>query len=204
MARFTKAKDTRRLGRDQEEGLEELHEMLDDPEVSAGELIAALIELCPPEKEEELHGALREMGEDRRRGPRGWARDKLERRRLGKDARRGRDRRMGRDLSAEELTAGSLSRSIEEFDRSDNRDSYATVHDMVMDARAKRDSDLAGFRRRYPGATRMAPSTCRAGSGECKRSAVSIEDLLPTDAPDFRPDLECLGPRSSMLRSSNG
>ena len=43
----------------------------------------------------------------------------------------------------------------------------------------------------------------KPGSGECRRSAVSIGDLLPTDAPDFRPDLECLGPKSSMLRSSN-
>ena len=44
-----------------------------------------------------------------------------------------------------------------------------------------------------------APSTFQAGSGECRRLAVSIGDLLPTDAADFRPDLECLGPRSSML-----
>ena len=31
-----------------------------------------------------------------------------------------------------------------------------------------------------------------------------IGDLLPTDAPDFRPDLECLGPRSSELGSGRG
>ena len=37
---FTRA---RRLGRDEEEGREEIREMLDDPEVTAGELIAALV-----------------------------------------------------------------------------------------------------------------------------------------------------------------
>jgi hypothetical protein len=43
----------------------------------------------------------------------------------------------------------------------------------------------------------------KPGSGECRRLAVSNSDLLPTDAADFRPDLECLAPGSSMLRGSN-
>jgi hypothetical protein len=39
--------------------------------------------------------------------------------------------------------------------------------------------------------------------GQANALAVSIGDLFPTDAADFRPDLECFGPRISMLRGSN-
>ena len=64
MPRFTKA---RRLGRDQEEeGRAELHDMLDDPEVSAGEMLAALVEHCPEDEREGVVAALRELTEDRR------------------------------------------------------------------------------------------------------------------------------------------
>ena len=48
-----------------------------------------------------------------------------------------------------------------------------------------------------------APSTCQFGSAGCKRSAVGIRGLLATCAADFRPDLECLGPGSSMLGGSD-
>jgi len=117
---FTKARslgDTRgvrRMGCDEEEGREEIREMLDDPDVSAGEVIAALIKHCPEEQAEDLHHSLREMSADSR-GHRAWARDKLERRRYTKDARRhGRDRRMGRDFGTENLTDNTSPR-IEEF-----------------------------------------------------------------------------------------
>jgi len=63
--------------------------MLDDPDVDAGQLIAALIEHCPDDQRESLHEALNELGEDRRAGrpARAWARDRLQRRQIGKDAR---------------------------------------------------------------------------------------------------------------------
>src|SRR5215471_17616877 len=48
-----------------------------------------------------------------------------------------------------------------------------------------------------------ARSTCQCGSVGCKRLAVGIGDLLPTRAADFRPDLECLVPGSSMLGGSD-
>jgi len=60
MAEFTRDRGfTRagRLGRDEEAGREEIREMLADPDVSAGELVAALIEHCPEEQSEELHNS---------------------------------------------------------------------------------------------------------------------------------------------------
>jgi hypothetical protein len=123
MAHYTRDRSfsrARRMGRDEEEGREELNSMLGDPDVSAGELIAALIEHCPEDKEVDLHNALKELSEDRR-GPRAWARDRLERRALDRGLRRnsrplgGRDRGYGRDFGPENLSAPSSSHPIEEF-----------------------------------------------------------------------------------------
>jgi hypothetical protein len=94
--RFTRA---RRMGRDEEEAdnLQEIKDMLSDGDLDYGDLIAAAVEYCPENRREELHRALGEMGEDSRQGRshRSWARDRLERRRLGHDVRGA--RRLGRD-----------------------------------------------------------------------------------------------------------
>jgi len=85
----------RRMGRDEQE--QEFRDLLDDPESSFGDILAAAIEACPPDKLDEVHGALRGLGEDRR-GPHSWAADRMERRRLGRDALRHRPaHRFGRD-----------------------------------------------------------------------------------------------------------
>jgi hypothetical protein len=127
---FTRA---RRMGRDaEEEGLEELREMIGDPDVSAGELIAALIEHCPEHKQEDLHNALKEMSEDRR-GPRSWAKDRLERRALDRGLRRY-SRPAGRDLGPENLTAPGPSHPLErEFDRDTNDWRPRGARDMAFD-----------------------------------------------------------------------
>jgi hypothetical protein len=125
---FTRA---RRMGRD--EGEEELHQMLDDPDVTAGELIAALIEHCPQDREEELHGALQELAADRR-GHRAWARDRLERRALDRGLRRHRPP-AGRDFGPENLTQPGSSHSIEEFFPTSSHDwRPRTASDMAFDA----------------------------------------------------------------------
>jgi len=89
--RFTRA---RRMGRD--EAVEEFRSLLDDPEADFGDIVAAAIEAAGEGQQEEIHQAIREMGEDTR-GPRSWARDRMERRRLSKDS-DARLRRMGRDV----------------------------------------------------------------------------------------------------------
>jgi hypothetical protein len=71
---------------DEAQGITELRDMLSDPDVNLGDLVAAAIEHCPDDQCEEMYEAVREMGEDRR-GPRQWASDRLERRRLGRDMR---------------------------------------------------------------------------------------------------------------------
>ena len=88
---------SRRMGRD-EEGGEELREMLSDQDASPSEMLAALIQYAPEDRQEELYQALNELASDRR-GAHAWAADRLERRRLGRDMRerRARDRRLGRD-----------------------------------------------------------------------------------------------------------
>jgi hypothetical protein len=159
MAHYTRDRGfnrARRMGRDQEEGLEELHEMLDDPNVTAGELLAALIEHAPPDKEEDLHNALREMGEDRR-GYRSWAKDRLERRALDRGMRRHRPP-AGRDFGPENLTQSGSSRPVEEFFATSSHGSGSSndwrprsAADMAYD-RALRsprvlDRVLAGMRR---------------------------------------------------------
>src|SRR5690349_15254093 len=77
-------RNTYRLAYDQEEGMEELKEMLDDGDVDFGDLIAAAVEYAPEGKQDQALAAMREMAHDSR-GPRAWARDRLERRRLSKD-----------------------------------------------------------------------------------------------------------------------
>jgi hypothetical protein len=91
MPRFTHARPSRRFSRD--EATEEFKSMLDDPDADFGTILAGAISAAPEEQQEEVYQALRELGEDSR-GPRSWARDRLERRRLSKDA-DGRLRRMG-------------------------------------------------------------------------------------------------------------
>jgi hypothetical protein len=134
------------MGKDEEEeGREELREMLDDPEVTAGDLLAALIAHVPEEKAEELHEALSSLGEDMRarRGYHSWARDRLEMRRHGKDraARRARDGEPGcpggpEHFGGEPLRGGGM----EPFDRDDASDRRGRgAHDLAMDsARAPR------------------------------------------------------------------
>lgn len=57
---FTRA---RRMGRDaEEEGIEELREMLNDADLDLGDLIAAAIEHSPDDKQEGMYDALRELG----------------------------------------------------------------------------------------------------------------------------------------------
>jgi hypothetical protein len=104
-----------RFGRD-EEGIEELREMLNDQDASPAEMLAALIECAPESQREGLYQALSELASDRR-GPRSWAQDRLEMRRLGRDMRdrRAKDRRLGRDFAEENLTAGGRSGPIEGF-----------------------------------------------------------------------------------------
>lgn len=97
MARSTRS---RRYAYDEELDREDLKELIDDPSTDFGDLLAAVIEQAPEDKQEEIHEAVRALGEDKR-GPRSWARDRMERRRLGKDIRRGRDRRTGRDQPPE-------------------------------------------------------------------------------------------------------
>ena len=138
--------------------------MLADPSVTFGEMLAALIKFCPEGKAEELYQALNELGEDRR-GPHRWAANKLEMRRHGRDARRPRGWRIGKDLGPENLThSGS---PIEEFRNREDREladeiergNARTAGDMALDhplnARARRDPGFRGFRARYPGASRI-------------------------------------------------
>ena len=151
MPRFTKARSFG--GRDQEEeaGREEIRQMLDDPDVEAGELIAALVEHCPEDQREGVVAALRELTEDRR-GPRAWARDKLEMRRLSRDARRhGRDRRMGRDFGPENLTEPGSASPIEEFRPEGDRRTAMDSSRMAFD----RGTSYSSFAKRFPGAARI-------------------------------------------------
>jgi 5-methylthioadenosine/S-adenosylhomocysteine deaminase len=64
------------------------------------------------------------------------------------------------------------------------------------------DTPYSAFEMIASGVT-TAPSTCQVGPAGCRRLAVGSEILLPTGAIDFRPDLECLGPGSSMLGGSD-
>src|SRR5690349_256 len=75
----------RRMGRDEETEFEELQS---DPDVGFADLLAGAIvaAVSDPDKAQEVHEALTELGQDRR-GPASWARDRLERRRLSRDAR---------------------------------------------------------------------------------------------------------------------
>jgi hypothetical protein len=129
----------RRFGKD-EEASEQLRQMLDDPDINIADLVAAAVEHCPDDQQEELHRALRELSEDRR-GPHAWSADRLEMRRLSKDMRdrRARDRRLGRDFGPENLT-GRGSDPIENFGRSE----------------ANRQIDEAAGDRRRMGADQMA------------------------------------------------
>jgi hypothetical protein len=115
---------SRRYAFDQEdEGAAKLREMLDDDELDVGDLIACAIEYAPAHKQEGLHEAISGLSEDRR-GPRSWARGRLEKRQLSRDLRQRRatDKRLGRDLDPEQLT-DRYDRPIEGFGRSQaNRD----------------------------------------------------------------------------------
>jgi hypothetical protein len=117
-----------RLGRDEEEGHQELRALCDDPDCDFGDLLAAAIYAASPEQHQEVHEALRELGQDRR-GPRSWAADRLERRRLGRDMReRAQDPRLGRDdpppFSGRPNVGGGMDpfndRPIENFGRSED------------------------------------------------------------------------------------
>jgi hypothetical protein len=140
----------RRMGRDEEEGRQELRDLCDDPDCNFGDLLAAAIQAASPEQQQEVSSALREMGEDRR-GSHSWARDRLERRRLGRDIRA---RRLGRDepepFPGRPRPGGSDPMIYGwEDEAADRRPRPA--HDMAMDDRATRD--FAHFA--FPGAAKM-------------------------------------------------
>jgi|SRR5208282_6164110 len=162
----------RRLGRDQEEdGRQELRELLDDPNADFGDIIAAAIEHAQndPEKAEEVHEALREIAEDRR-GPRSWAADRMERRRIGKDmrARRAKDARRARDEpppfegrprpggGMDPISGGRLFDPDRDYGRSgEEGQDRRTAADMALDARARQDSNFAHFARLFPNAAKI-------------------------------------------------
>jgi hypothetical protein len=145
MARFTTARSSRRFGRD--EAVEEFRSMLDDdPEASFGEILAGAIEAAPEDQQQEVFEALRELGEDSR-GPRSWARDRMERRRLSKDA-DGRLRRMGgRD---EPLSSSGNLPPRGSVEGEDRRGRLAGDRRMAYDA-----SPQATFNRMFPNASRV-------------------------------------------------
>jgi hypothetical protein len=112
-----------RYALDEEAGAEQLRKMLDDDDLDLGDLIAACIEHGPESKQQEVYDAVRSLSEDNR-GPRSWARDRLERRSLSRDMRdrRARDRRMGRDLDepyADRFSGRGREEPIENFRRSE-------------------------------------------------------------------------------------
>jgi hypothetical protein len=132
---------SRRYAYDQEDGAAELREMLNDPDVDLGDLIAACVLHGPESKQEETYDAVRSLSEDAR-GPRSWARDRLERRQLSRDARakRARDKRLGKDLGPNELTESGRSGRIEGFGRSEaDRD----INEAAGDRRRFFGSDMA-------------------------------------------------------------
>ena len=86
-----------------------------------------------------------------RRGPRRWARDKLEMRRYSRDARRrGHDRRLGKDFGPENLTEPGPAGGPEDF--------RAERHvEGGMDSRMAYDQSRSygSFAKRFPGAARI-------------------------------------------------
>jgi hypothetical protein len=145
MSRYPRSRTARHMAWDQE-GLAELKKILDDGEdIDLGDLLAALIEGAPEDKQEQVHTAVREMGQDAR-GPRSWARDRLERRRYAKD--------LGPGPAME--PAG---RPVEEFRREDrpneNMRGANDARRLAMDARGRHDSAFRSFRARYPGAANI-------------------------------------------------
>jgi hypothetical protein len=73
----------------------------------------------------------------------------MERRRMGRDQRRrlNRDRRMGRDLGEENLTAPNSLQEMEQ--RREGEDRRGRAHDMAMDATTGFDARYPGVRNRY-------------------------------------------------------
>jgi hypothetical protein len=151
---------SRRLGRDEEN---ELQELIDDPDSGFADVLAAAIaaSASDPEKTQEMHEALREVASDGR-GPHAWARDRLEMRRHARDtSRHGRDRRLGRDFGPENMTEPGGGRSIERFAnereyRNEEGEDRRHAHDLAMDAKARRDpGGFGSFARRYPNAARI-------------------------------------------------
>jgi hypothetical protein len=131
-----------RYALDEEAGAEQLRKMLDDDDLDLGDLIAAAIEHCPESKEMEVYDAVRSLSEDAR-GPRSWARDRLERRSLSRDMRerRARDKRLGRDLEADQFTDGGYySRPIENFGRSE---ADKQIREAAGQDRRRMGSDMA-------------------------------------------------------------
>lgn len=120
--RVARPMKARRFGRDEELDREEMKELIDDPDSDFGDILAAIVEQAPDDRMEEVHEAMRELSMDAR-GPRSWARDRMERRRLGRDARR----RLGRDDPApfpgRPRTGGGM-------DPMEDR----RAHDMALDA----------------------------------------------------------------------
>jgi hypothetical protein len=142
MAKFTKA---RGFGRD--EAGEEFRAMLDDDDVSFGDIIAGAIASAPAAMAEEVYQSLKEMGEDTR-GPKSWARDRMERRRLGKDA-DGRLRRYGRDVENMQPRGSNGGENNLEPRGSTGGEDRRMAGDMAYDRRP------ALFDRLIPGAARV-------------------------------------------------
>jgi hypothetical protein len=146
----------RKLGRDEEgeEGWrEKLRDVIDDPASTPADVHDANLEHCPDNHREELHHTLSETAEDgrARRGYRTGARDRSERRRLGKDwaARRARDggRRYGRDGEGEGHPPDFPGRPHEGGTMTPLDD-----REHAMDSRLAYDAAVTrGFDARYPG-----------------------------------------------------
>lgn len=144
MPKFTPA---RRMGRDQETDIaEELHRMIDDPEASLGDVIAAVVEAAgdDPDKQVEINQALSDVAEDRRRGrsPRQWAADRRERRLAARDGRARRARDNPPAFEGRPNPGGEL----DPLARREGEDRRRMAGDMAYD----NNNSLEAFHRRFP------------------------------------------------------
>jgi len=154
MPRFTPA---RKLGgRDENEpdARQEIHELIDDPEASPADVIAAVITNYPDDVD--LHEMLHEVAEDVRAGRsyRQHAADRLERRKIGKDARA--RRRLGRDDPDPFPGRPNTGGSMEPLDRREGEDRHRRMgaDSMAFD----RGTSLENFLHRFPALRGRVPA----------------------------------------------
>src|SRR5215831_12270176 len=74
---------------------------------------------------------------------------------------------------------------------------FLGARSLIIPSRTGAARQAGGVIRSSGGPVR-APSTCQCGSVGCKRLAVGIGIYCEPVLADFCPDLECLGPGSSM------